>query len=299
MSIQIHVARTDNPHMDTKELVGLGELENYPIADTETILAMSSGMHYLSVDSLPDIKLAFIEYMKRIGLMDEFGNFIRIPVDTLGTEWFILQDSNFILRGLHPSATTVDAIIKSDGVVVATTPRINVVNGTWDIDVSPYSLVPGNTYTADLVYWDAVGVEIGTAVVVVESVGISVETFTINEDTEYAYLNGLFNNYDTVTAEVRQGSTVIYTGNAVLLNNTYAFDLGGLIFDKLLTYTATVVGHYGDITSVPIVVDNTLVASPLGTITYVDPATGLTNYDFREFQDLSDVDLIYVDLGVL
>lgn len=299
MSIQIHVARTDNPHEVTKEQVGLGNLENFPVADTNTVLSMSSAFHYIPVDGLPAVKTAFINYMKSIGLMDELGNFIRIPVDTLGSVWFILQDSDFILAGNHPTGTTVDAIISSDGVTVAIIPKVPITNGRWDMDLSGITLVPGNTYVANLVYWDAAGVEISTAEEVVKSVGISIETFEINDDTELGYLDGLTNNYDRVSAIVTQNGVTVFSGDALIVGNVYTFNMLNIVFDKTLTYTATVIGHYGDLESLPIVVDNTIGVSPLGTLTYIDPATGLTNIDFREFTDLSDVGLYYVDEGAL
>lgn len=69
--IQDHIDNTNNPHNITKAMLGLGGVENYPIATMPEAETGNRNDRYLTPLRL---KAVFDGHLKREGLMDDDGN---------------------------------------------------------------------------------------------------------------------------------------------------------------------------------------------------------------------------------
>lgn len=76
MSIQSHIQRKDNPHNVTKEQVGLGNVQNYPLATREEVMALERNDRYIDARNNAWVQEAFDAYLKRVGIVDENGQMV-------------------------------------------------------------------------------------------------------------------------------------------------------------------------------------------------------------------------------
>ena len=298
MSISVHIARTDNPHLVTKEQLGLGSVNNYPMASRETVLALTSQTNYVDLDNLAWVSEAFTNYMDSLGLLNPDGSFVTVPYDTLGTPYFTLDETVYNLEGTHPTAFSVRATIESNGVVLGELPAVNLTADYWNLPLASLNLVPGNTYLAKIVYLDSLGEPISQDTAILISLSLGIIEFSINEDTNLAVLAGGYNGYGEITATITDSVGVVYTGTALLNNGVYVFDLSTTPFSVLSTYTVEVLGTLGTNTKL-VTRNNSISVTANGTITYIDPATGLTVVDFRDIADLDNATVYYVDQGAI
>lgn len=72
-AIQNHINNRDNPHGLTKEDLGLGNVQNFPIATDQECLSGTPGERLLTPAKL---KLVFKGELMRKGYMNEEGNVI-------------------------------------------------------------------------------------------------------------------------------------------------------------------------------------------------------------------------------
>ena len=71
--ILLHIADTSNPHRITKEQIGLGHIENNPVATNAEAEAGTLVNRYVTPANLKSI---FDGVLKRAGRMDASGNII-------------------------------------------------------------------------------------------------------------------------------------------------------------------------------------------------------------------------------
>lgn len=300
MSIQAHIARTDNPHQVTKEQLGLGNVQNYPVATREEVIALTATDRYIDFNNMSWVSEAFVNYMFELGIIDENGNYNQAPTDLSGTLFFYQNEAgNVVLEGTHPSATSVDVIVTTNATTVSETLSLALTNGAWTVDTSALTIDPANTYLVTVSYYDNTGVKTGRRTGYLDLLNLSA-SFLINSVSNGVTISGTATDYDQVDVVINDGINDIFTfvNQPIAADGTWALDLSTEEFDQNTPYTATVKG-YLDGTLINTVVENSQIdVMPAGSYVYTDPSTGVTYVDFRRTSDLSDVGLYYIDGGV-
>lgn len=158
MSLEEHILRRDNPHQVTKEQVGLGLVQNYPLASQNEITSMTTAERYIDSAHLVHVQTALRNYMTQLGLLNAQGNLAVAPIDTAGTiEFMIYNNGTFVLNGIHPAAAMVDVYIYLGNQKVAERLGINLNNQRWNYPNTTLVFNAGETYEARVNYRNAQG----------------------------------------------------------------------------------------------------------------------------------------------
>ncbi len=301
MSISLHIADKANPHGTTKTQLALDLVQNYPLATEAEVYALTATDRYIDQKNLAWISSAFTNYLFELGITDSAGNYNTVPIDNTGYINFYFDGLDALhLGGGHPTAVSIDASVTSASGIEQQYTGLALNAGVWTADVSALPLVPGTMYQASIDYYDALGIKVGRANAQIVTVAIPLVNFNITTVTNEAFLNGEVFGYPSVEVVIRQGGVIVYQDPAVMNTaNQFGVDLTTTQFDNTLPYEATVIGKLNGVVIDTIVTPDTVVASPAGTVYWTNPTTGLTQVDFRDFADITDVGLYYVDFGTL
>lgn len=300
MSIQEHIADLSNPHQDSKEKIGLGNIQNFPLATRAEVMALSSNERYIDNNNLGWVGEAFIQYMKDLKILDANGEYLDIPTDNLGTVIFYRTPSeDSVLFGTHPEAVSLSYKIFLENTVISTVENIILSNGTWSNDIATTNLNDNANYRLEIEYKRADGSLYSNGVYYY----ISTETQTqlqVDILNEKLLVSGAVQGYDKINVEILEDNQVIRQVNNISTNlGGWTIDLSAIVVDLAKEYKVRVTHFINNVeleTFTELAVEKSV---PDGTLYYIDPESGDEYYDFRRVENLSDVGLYYVDLGEL
>ena len=251
MSIQEHILRKDNPHGVTKDHIGLGNLMDFPVASVAEIISLSATDRYIRASDIDQVNGAFTQYLQDIGLMDENGEIIRSPIDTLGETTFdIASDGTVTLNGTHPTAHSVDIKVTQAGAEVFSQSDIMLANEAWAADVSTLILDPDLAHNLVTIYRDVDGNQISRA----DTIGGKIPLIDggtigliINSVDSTGTLYGNTPGAVTVDVTVKENGSLIYSGTNISVDadNEYfwSVDSGDVVYDPSAEHEIIVIAN--------------------------------------------------------
>lgn len=150
MSLQSHIQRRDNPHGLTLAKLGLDNLQPYPLATREEILALVRDDRYIDATASEWIKDAFTQYLIDLGLADEEGNLLRRDFSSQLYAHITEQDQ-LLISGTAMGGRRATYVIYEDGT--------EYITGEFHFEDHYYELVSGtfhesSVYTVELTIFD-------------------------------------------------------------------------------------------------------------------------------------------------
>ena len=301
MSIQQHISDFNNPHGLTKQKIGLGNVQNFPMATQDEVISMSRTDVYIEAYNKEWIGQAFNKYIVDLGILDQDGNFLLAQTNTNGEIQFYEDlDGVIHLLGTNVKAFKVKATVFENDVALQTYDNVLLSSSQWVVDVSSLTFDPAASYRVEVENYDSnsnyLGKQFDQLILMNSDVN-----FEYNPDTRIGVLKGLGKGFTFIDIILNKNGSPIKTflQLPVSAQDLWSANVSDIAFDLNATYRADVTYYTEDVAIEEKQYIATVVNSQAGTLTYVDPESGDTYYDFRNVADLSNTDLTYIDAGEL
>lgn len=224
-----HAARRDNPHNVTKEQVGLGNVENYALADKTEVIKMERDDLYIDSTKMSWVQEALLTYMYNLGLVNGKGEFIIAPIDHRVTVETNIDEFNGLLtlHGTHSTAVSVDVRVREVyfGVLQETLlfERLNtpIIDTIWTVDTTGIHLTHSREYQIELLFRDLEGLQIGRYVhSTQDSYTDYMKPYFVVDPENNIHIYGFSPNAFTVQAVIKNAmGQVLGTVNNIIVDN--------------------------------------------------------------------------------
>ncbi|MBE0438326.1 MAG: hypothetical protein IBX57_00970 [Gammaproteobacteria bacterium] len=313
MAIVHHINNMQNPHQLSKWHVNLGNIREYPLASRDDILALERDDVYIDITANEFVTDAFAHYLVKVGLVDHTDRVKVPPSDPHGDPTFALtSEGQVVLEGKHPDAVAVKVRIYNDQELLLEVPETPVVFDAWSLDVNDLGIQALFGLPADQrpeqfdikAIVEYMGDELYPLSRNVRYIRIPTQNllkFSIASDSGLFKVEGIHKDVHHISVFIKDLDTnqIVYTEEKIFAfdSNHWTTNANGLTIDIKDRYEITVKGFIYD-TEVFHTTTNVLEDfTDLGTQRLYD--TNLeTNYvDMREYQYLTNEDLVYIDLN--
>jgi len=297
MAIEEHIASKTNPHNLTREQIGLGNIYDLPLASRDDIIGLERDDVYIDSLDTEFVTDAFAYYLYRLGLIAHPDVIKSPPKDILGNASFFKDlAGNFILKGVHPEAKTVDYRVIQDTFEMGAG-EVTLSFSNWEVDLNPLNIPNLLNLHAAVYYRSATLYPESRKIVPFREVIENSLVFGFNDVTGNYYVERNHSGLDYVNitiTDVNLNEIVLQEDNVAVTDNVnWRNPTTGHVLNTAHNYLVTLKGFIDDVQVLETTTDVKEPFDQLGTL--FSDVTPYKYYDFRNIKDTTDVGLYYID----